>query len=695
VTAADTRSLMLERLALSGLDAADARALGLAPCAEAPAEIPVRAPGFRIPYLNNGGFYRYRLLAPARSKGKPLRYLQPPGSGNHLYVPPNYDWAAWRARPAEERRLMVTEGELKAARAAKAGLPCVGLGGVWNFRDRRSCLLPEIRDFADWAGVCVYIVYDSDALTNPAVVAAENQLARELLGLGAMPHVVRLPALSAEGKTGLDDYLEDEKRGGLDRLVGLAFGAEPWELGRVLHEMNERFVFVKNPGMVMDLSDWHLMAPERFREAIFANAYYEAQVAKKGGGTAAVKRKAAPAWLGWEQRTQVARLAYAPGLDRVTPGGLLNTWRGWGVPEADVKRGDVRPWAELLDFLFAGEPAGRLWFERWCAFHVQRPNVKMLAAVLLWGRHKGTGKTLVGHTLRHVYGPNYAEIEEGDLLGQFNDWAARRQFVQGDEITGSFDKRGTADRVKGFVTRQEVTINEKHLPRYTLEDVISYFFTSNHPNALFVEDGERRYFVHEVRGEPLPREFYKKYDAWYQRQDADGRLAPGPGIGPLLWHLRNLGLGDFDPKAAAPRTESMLNMVAAGRFPVEDWARAVADGPDGVRGFPPRVRLLSPQQLWAAWRAYGGEDSRTTAQHVGTALALAGLRRAHGGEKVLAAGERAYLWAVRDRERVLAMGHRELAALRAREVEEESNLLRMRRNGGGEKSPAPSGQKGV
>jgi hypothetical protein len=141
-----------------------------------------------------------------------------------------------------------------------------------------------------------------------------------------------------------------------------------------------------------------------------------------------------------------------------------------------------------------------------------------------------------------------------------------------------------------------------------------------------------------------------------------------------MWHLRNLDLGDFDPQAAAPATAAMRDMVAAGRFPVEDWAGAVADDPDKVRGFPPRVSLMTPGQLYAAWLIYNGSADKTTAQHVGAALSAAGLRRAYGGERVSCAEGKVSLWAVRDREVVERMGHRELVALRDREVAEAAQI---------------------
>src|SRR6185437_8390774 len=107
-----------------------------------------------------------------------------------------------------ERQLLITEGENKANAACKLGLPTVALGGVWNFRSKREGV-PVVPDLADLPlkDSVAYIVYDSDAVTNPDVLLAENALARQLLKLGARPYVIRLPALGKGKKTGLDDYL--------------------------------------------------------------------------------------------------------------------------------------------------------------------------------------------------------------------------------------------------------------------------------------------------------------------------------------------------------------------------------------------------------------------------------------------------------------------------------------------------------
>ena len=59
----------------------------------------------------------------------------------------------------------------------------------------------------DLFGRLVEICYDSDAIANPAVMRAELELCRALIGENAKPRVVRLPSIDHSRKTGLDDFL--------------------------------------------------------------------------------------------------------------------------------------------------------------------------------------------------------------------------------------------------------------------------------------------------------------------------------------------------------------------------------------------------------------------------------------------------------------------------------------------------------
>src|SRR5262249_29625735 len=76
-----------------------------------------------------------------------------------------------------------------------------------------------------WQGRTVYIVFDSDAVSNSNVAWAEHHLAEELAGLGAMVKIVRLP--HGETKVGLEDFLVAHPREELQRLIEGAAAPEP------------------------------------------------------------------------------------------------------------------------------------------------------------------------------------------------------------------------------------------------------------------------------------------------------------------------------------------------------------------------------------------------------------------------------------------------------------------------------------
>jgi len=92
---------------------------------------------------------RYLVSPPAKRgfvKEKVRRYDQPKNSGVWAYFPQTdqFRWSEIAADP--EIPICITEGEKKALAACLAGVPTIGLGGVYNFiRDDR--LLPELASF--------------------------------------------------------------------------------------------------------------------------------------------------------------------------------------------------------------------------------------------------------------------------------------------------------------------------------------------------------------------------------------------------------------------------------------------------------------------------------------------------------------------------------------------------------------------
>ena len=591
-------ALFKEKLAGSKLSPKMATDLGfvLTPTDRCAADLPERAGGFVIPYFDLSGkktkFFRYRYLeTPVKSgfaglaKKKDLRYGQPKNSVNELYLPPLVDWR----KVAKDKTLpiIITEGELKAAcGTAHTPYPTIGLGGVWCWKSNKSRqpMLNQFDEF-EWEGRPVYIVYDSDARTNPMVIQAENALAGALTARGAVPMIARLPELHDGKKCGLDDYLLEYNVADLEELLD---NAEPWRSAKELHQLNEEVVYVQDPGFVVKIETLQKMSAQAFVSHHYATRiFWETQTAANGKITM-VKKIAAKEWISWPLRAEVEKMTYAPGEERIVKG-MLNVWYGWAC---EPKPGPVTMWKQLLDHLFADKPEERQWFERWLAWPIQHPGDKLYTACLLWGLKHGTGKSLIGYSMKQVYGKNWVEIKDTHLEGDHNEWAENKQFCMGDEIMIG-DKRGMSDRMKGLITQEEMRINAKYVPTYVIPDRINYYFTSNHPDSFYIEDDDRRMFIHEVVGGGLSDEFYMKYERWMRADIWPG--AKGPEA--LFHHLLTLDLGDFNPRARAPMTAAKQDMLETGRSDLGDWVAKLRNTPEAV------LKMGMHQLPYRLWRA--------------------------------------------------------------------------------------------
>jgi hypothetical protein len=280
------------------------------------------------------------------------------------------------------------------------------------------------------------------------------------------------------------------------------------------------------------------------------------------------KVQLAERWRDWPFRRQYERITYSPGEGRLlNHGSRINSWQGLGVVP---KKGDVGPWRKLLDHLFKDVPrAERLWFERWCGYPLKHPGTKLSSAVGLWGP-QGSGKSLIAEkTLGVIYGRNFQAIGQQQLEDDFNDWGVNKQLVLVDEVCQD-EARKRGNHVKKLITQDVLRVNTKYLAGYDVKDYANYFMTSNSPRAFFVEDGDRRYFIHQTPADLLPRAFFTHYLNVWLRFHAKPNYGPGPAA-LLYYFLNDLDYGDFDPHAPPPVTKAKQEMSYASLPPVEAW----------------------------------------------------------------------------------------------------------------------------
>lgn len=632
--------LAAQKLESSGLTVEQATQLGMYDVTNAATLEPwfEGKPGLVIPYFGLDGkplkahtawpeFYRVRYLGEdhsfkAATEEKAKRYAQPSDTGVCAYFPQLADWKNIAKDPKVD--LLITEGELKAAKATAEGFPTIGLGGVHNFRSSRAGIffLPELETF-EWARRYVTIAYDSDYQTNSNICAAINMLAEELQERGALVNVLTLESVydDEDRKTGLDDFLIERGKEALEKLIEVS---DPLAMSRRLWQMNEEVLYVEDPGYIVAQGSGQILPVANFTgHSKWATASTPERKVRPDGAISMVKAPAAGVWLKWPLRESVSKLTYAPGEEQFTEKNgvrMYNRWKGWGV---EPKKGDIKPYLELIKFVFDGAERDHVeWFLDWCAYPIQFPGTKLFSACLIHGRRTGTGKTLLFYTLKRIYGENFIKIKNEDLFQSW--WYENKQFVLGDEISGT-DKRSESDALKTIITQEEVNVNVKYIPQFSLPDVMNYGFTSNHADAMFLEDEDRRYFIHEVpHTEPLPEAFYKGYDKWM----SDG----GPAA--LMHWFMERDLSKFNPKGPAPRTAARERMIMSGKGDLDAWCRELKENPSAILrvGQLRHARdMFTSKELLEMYRRDHDAAGKVTANGVGRALGRAGFKQAYAG----------------------------------------------------------------
>lgn len=217
--------LAREQLATYDLTTADAQLLGIEELSpERTAQLlhhlrqPPSLPALWFRYYKVDGtpredVWRVRFLElPKGSFGQDStlpKYVQAPDTPPAVYWPKTVPWDEILIDTS--KAILITEGEGKAACAAKHRYPCIGLGGDWSWKSKKHgwALLPELLE-VNWRGREVVIFYDSDARDNDQVCLAATELARQLRYHGARPRVLFPPDLDGEAKVGLDDFIRLE-----------------------------------------------------------------------------------------------------------------------------------------------------------------------------------------------------------------------------------------------------------------------------------------------------------------------------------------------------------------------------------------------------------------------------------------------------------------------------------------------------
>ena len=312
-------------------------------------------------------------------------------------------------------------------------------------------------------------------------------------------------------------------------------------------------------------------------------------------------------WLKSPKRRSVTRLILAPGKPATLNDGSLNTWRGFTT---EPSPGNVAPFLELIQFVLPNTQE-REYCVKWLAKMIQEPGTKFLVSLVVWSIEEGVGKGLLFETIGSLFNARHFKVVGNEVFSdQFTEWQSQKVFVIADEVS-SADKRSTADRIKGWITATENNINAKNTSKFSEPNLIKYVFLSNHPDAVYLNNKDRRFFVAEGPDKKLPDDIRKRFVEWIKH---GGKSA-------LMNYLLSLDTSSFDPTAPAPMSQSKMSMLDSNKSDLEQWVENAL-----LKAQAKNHDLISTESLAAHYNS-GHRPSKCSGKTVATILKRMGYKK--------------------------------------------------------------------
>lgn len=345
------------------------------------------------------------------------------------------------------------------------------------------------------------------------------------------------------------------------------------------------------------------------------------------------------AWIQHHLRREATCILMAPNQPEDLPDGAINSWLGFDV---EPTPGDIKPFIKLFKRQIPNKQ-DRKYVLYWMANLFQNPAGRAFTSIVMWSRVQGTGKNLMWECIGNLFNDrHYTLVSQEVFDDSFTEWKANRVFVICDEVS-STEKRTTADRIKGWITSSSNAINTKNEPKFTQPNLIKYVFLSNHPDAVFLDDNDRRFFVVEVSQGRLPEQNAQEFVRW---RDGGGREA-------LLYFLLNLDISNFNPMAPAPMSSAKQEMIEDNKSDFERWFENILNNINQTIG----REICSAEEISSQYKTTMGSNcsSRTVTLH----LKKLGIKRLSKQAK-LPTGKRVRIYALASLRTYEAMTDKEL-----------------------------------
>ena len=239
-------------------------------------------------------------------------------------------------------------------------------------------------------------------------------------------------------------------------------------------------------------------------------------------------------WINNIDRKDVINIIFDP-QDRVHKD-RYNIYKGMDyVKNGDYDIDKIQHFLDhIKDILCDGNVEVYEYTMNWFARIIQTPHLKNKVGLVWYSEEEGVGKNIVLDVIRDIMGSDYYYSTSclENLLGNFNAAIEGKILINLNECTWGGDKKKEG-RLKELITENQITINQKNVKTYSIDNYANVVVTSNNDWILGINKNDRRWQMVTCSNQKFDSSYYK--------------LLAGVDKQHLCNYFHSINLDNYDP----------------------------------------------------------------------------------------------------------------------------------------------------
>ncbi len=253
-----------------------------------------------------------------------------------------------------------------------------------------------------------------------------------------------------------------------------------------------------------------------------------------------------------------------------------------------------------------------LYIMSWLWRIINKPYNKTGIFMLFYGQ-QGTGKTIFADFLiEHVFGKNLSFSTNGikPLTQRFNGCTMSKLFCCCNELSTISDSGNNwhagFDSMKNLITDKLISVEKKGMEHIMVDNHINFMGTTNNPNCIKVENGDRRYACFEVSN---------KYKGDYDYFDRLGACMNKEGGNHFYNYMISCPKDKLVDIRKIPKTRLRSNLLENSksqfdRF-IDDFLLSEDYSMDERKWISKEDKEISKKDLYTEYQYWCGENNET------------------------------------------------------------------------------------